>query len=71
MSKDKNKEVERQVRQMLELQLIQPSTVSAASHVMLAPKSGGKWRFCVDYCTLNLLSESLSWPIPNIKHMLE
>ena len=71
MSKDKNKEVERQVRQMLELQLIQPSTVSAASHVMLAPKSGGKWRFCVDYRTLNLLSESLSWPIPNIKHMLE
>ena len=71
MSKDKEKEVERQVRQMLELKLIKPSTVSAASHVMLAPKSGGKWRFCVDYRTLNLLSESLSWPIPNIKHMLE
>jgi hypothetical protein len=71
MSKDKEKEVERQVRQMLELKLIKPSTVSAASHVMLAPKSGGQWRFCVDYRTLNLLSESLSWPIPNIKHMLE
>ena len=42
MSKDKEKEVERQVRQMLELKLIKPSTVSAASHVMLAPKSGGK-----------------------------
>ena len=56
---------------MLELKLIRSSTVSATSHVMLAPKPGGKWRFCVDYRSLNLLSESLSWPIPNIKHMLE
>jgi hypothetical protein len=71
MSKEKEKEVERQVQKMLALKLIRPSTVSAVSHVMLAPKPGGKWRFCVDYRTLNLLSESLSWPIPNIKHMLE
>jgi hypothetical protein len=38
---------------------------------MLAPKPNGKWRFCVDYRTLNVLSESLSWPIPNIKMMLD
>jgi hypothetical protein len=44
MSKDKEKEVERQVREILELKLIKPSTVSAASHVMLAPQSGGRWR---------------------------
>jgi transposase InsO family protein len=38
---------------------------------MLAPKPGGKWRFCVDYRTLNLFSETTKWPIPNIKMMLE
>ena len=71
MSKDKMKEVKRQIDSMMELKLIRPSQAPAVSHVMLAPKPGGKWRFCVDYRTLDLLSESLSWPIPNIKMMLE
>ena len=72
MSKEKQEETKRQIESMLELELISPTThVSACSHVMLAPKPGGKWRFCVDYRTLNSLSESLSWPIPNIKEMLE
>lgn len=71
MSREKMKEVERQVNSMLTLGLIRQSTAPAVSHVMLAPKPGGKWRFCVDYRTLNVLSESLSWPIPNIKMMLD
>ena len=56
---------------MLSLELIRESHASAVSHVMLAPKPGGKWRFCVDYRTLNLFSETTKWPIPNIKMMLE
>jgi hypothetical protein len=71
MSREKMKEVERQLDSMLTLGLIRESTASAVSHVMLAPKPNGKWRFCVDYRTLNVLSESLSWPIPNIKMMLD
>ena len=64
-------ETERQIHSMLSLELIRESTASAVSRVMLAPKPGGKWRFCVDYRTLNLFSETLQWPIPNIKMMLE
>ena len=71
MSKEKMQETERQIHSMLSLELIRESTASAVSHVMLAPKPGGKWRFCVDYRTLNLFSETLQWPIPNIKMMLE
>lgn len=71
MSREKMQEVERQIGSMLSLNLIRESTAPAVSHVMLAPKPNGKWRFCVDYRTLNVLSESLSWPIPNIKMMLD
>jgi hypothetical protein len=71
MSREKMNEVERQIESMLTLNLIRESTAPAVSHVMLAPKPNGKWRFCVDYRTLNVLSESLSWPIPNIKMMLD
>jgi transposase InsO family protein len=71
MSKEKMKETERQIQSMLSLELIRESHASAVSHVMLAPKPGGKWRFCVDYRTLNLFSETTKWPIPNIKMMLE
>ena len=28
-------------------------------------------RFCIDYRFLNGLTSSLSWPLPNIKHMFE
>ena len=30
-----------------------------------------KWRFCLDYRALNILTRSMGWPIPNIKHMLQ
>jgi len=71
MSKSKMNETQRQIESMLSLELIRESKAAAVSHVMLAPKPEGKWRFCVDYRTLNLFSETLKWPIPNIKMMFE
>ena len=59
------------VKNALETGLIEPSQAESWSQIHLTPKSGGKWRFCVDYRFLNKETQSMGWPLPNIKQMLE
>ena len=59
------------VKNALETGLIEPSQAESWSQIHLTPKSGGKWRFCVDYRYLNKETQSMGWPLPNIKQMLE
>ena len=66
----KAEEIELQVQQMLTAGIIRRSTASAHSQVMLTEKTGGKWRFCVDFRRLNALTRPNHWPLPNIKEML-
>ena len=40
------------------------------SQVLLADKSNGKKRFCIDFRNLNKASKSFGWPLPNINHMM-
>ena len=70
ISEAKKRAVEAFIKQALQDGLIQLSTAGSFSQVLLTKKSNGKWRFCVDYRALNELSESLGWPIPNIKQLL-
>ena len=67
----KNEEIKRQILIMLETGLIEPSLSSETSQVVLAMKPDGKWRFCIDYRNLNLATETIGWPIPNITQMLQ
>jgi hypothetical protein len=67
----KNTEILRQLNQMLELKVIQPSQSPYYSQVLLAPKPGGKWRFCIDYRTLNQCMISMGWPLPHIGNMIQ
>jgi hypothetical protein len=46
-----------QIERMLELDLID---------VHLVRKPTGKWRFCIDFRTINDLCGNIGWPIPNI-----
>eukprot|EP01040_Poterioochromonas_malhamensis_P013058 gene13058-14325_t len=70
-STEKMLEMVRQVNRMLELDVIQrTSDVAAWSQVLLVPKPGGKWRFCIDFRNLNTVLVRKNWPIPNIKRML-
>ena len=70
LSDSKKAAVEVFIEQALKDNLIRHSNAGAFSQVLLTPKPNGKWRFCIDYRALNDLSESLGWPIPNIKQML-
>jgi hypothetical protein len=58
------------IEEMLRAGVIAPSQASAYSQVLLVPKPNGSWRFCVDYRSLNEISDTMGWPIPNIKRML-
>jgi len=66
----KQKDLKDQIDTLERLGVIRPSQANAYSQVLLTPKPNGSWRFCIDFRSLNSVTESLSWPIPNIKHML-
>jgi hypothetical protein len=47
------REVKKQIDDMLYNRIIKKSEASYYSQVLLTPKLGGKWRFCIDYRNLN------------------
>jgi transposase InsO family protein len=59
------------VEQLLELGVIEPSDAAYYSHGFPVPKStAGAWRLVIDLKNLNKISSTESWPIPNIKELL-
>ena len=67
----KEKEIERQITNMLAAKVITPSQAAYYSQVQLTPKPNDKWRFCIDYRSLNECSNLMGWPIPNVSAMLQ
>ena len=65
----KQAEILRQVDELLKTGIIEPSTASYYSQVILASKPDDTWRFCIDFRSLNECTQSASWPIPNIQQM--
>ena len=65
-------ETTRQIQQMQSLGVIQHSGATQYSQVVLVPKPGSnKWRFCVDFKLLNMLTIiDQDWPIPVIHIIL-
>ena len=70
-SRGKHAEIRRQIDKMLAAGVIAPSQAPWYSQVHLTPKPNDKWRFCIDFRTLNDCSESMGWPIPNVYRMLQ
>ena len=67
----KQDEIYKQVTAMEAAGIIKKSQAAYYSQVLLTPKPNGKWRFCIDYRRLNEVTESLGWPIPNIRSTLQ
>jgi len=72
-SRDKQKEIAKQVNNYLKLGVIKPVNAEEYSQVHLVPKpTPNEWRFCLDFVRLNNCTDGVEgWPIPNIKHMLD
>ena len=69
VTNSKQNEMDKQVEQMLDLQVIELSTALNYSQVHMVPKVPEGWRFALDYRELNLNTRGYSWPIPNIREM--
>ena len=72
----KQKATAEHVQDMLEKEVIEPSTAAHYSHVHLTPKPHQqadepvKWRFCIDFRALNLVTTTVGQWIPNISQLI-
>ncbi|KAH7719740.1 hypothetical protein AAVH_12775 [Aphelenchoides avenae] len=64
-------EVERQLKELLDLKIIQPSTSPFASPIVLVRKKNGKYRFATDYRALNKITVPTYCPMSNISEILD
>ena len=39
--------------------------------MVLAPKPGGKWRFCLDYRKLNVMTKRELYPLPRLEDCID
>ena len=71
-SQKKEEELKKYIQALLLNNVIQPSTATAWSQVLLVPKPGvDVWRLCIDYRNLNAITlPTEGHPLPRIDHML-
>ena len=70
-SPTEDKEIQNQVKQLLEQGLIRPSTSPYGAPVLLVSKPDGSWRMCIDYRALNQITTKNSYPLPRIDDLLD
>ena len=64
-------EGEKQIKDMLEKDVIEPSSSPWASPVVLVKKKDSSYRFCIDYRKLNNITVKDSYPLPRIDDTLD
>ena len=60
----KQKVNEEKINEMLADRIIEESKLTFSSPVVLAKKTNGEWRFCVDFRALNDITIKDAYPIP-------
>jgi len=64
-------EIEKQVKKMLDMGVIEPSDAEWSFPVVVAPKPCGHFRLCVDYRRLNEMSVKDIYPLPRMDDYLD
>ena len=64
-------EIKKQVQQMLDLDIIQPSKSDWSAPVVLVGKKDGTSRFCVDFRKLNAITKKDAFPLLLIDQILD
>ena len=59
------------MNQMLEKDVIHPSTSACSSPIILVKKKNRELRFCVDYRKLNSITVGHAHPLPHIDNILD
>ena len=63
------KEINRQVKDLLESGIIRPSKSPYSAPVILVPKADGTKRMCIDYRKINSITVNEPFPVPNIEDL--
>jgi len=64
-------EEDKQLDDMLETGIIEPSYSPWSLPVCMAKKKNGSFRFCIDYRQLNAVTEKDAYPVPHVKDALD
>ena len=67
----KEREIKRFIDEMLASGIIEKSDAVYYSHPVIVQKTAELFRFCIDYRLLNKCTEASSFPLPNIRALLE
>jgi hypothetical protein len=71
LSLKEQKEVERQVKELLEKGWIEPANSPYGAPVLFAQKKDGTLRMCVDYRALNKITIKDRYPLPRIDDLFD
>jgi len=71
MSKVEEEEVVRQVKELVDKGLLEPSTSPYGAPVLFVQKKDGSLRMCIDYRALNKLTVRDRYPLPRIDDLLD
>lgn len=66
-----SEEIDRNITEMLEHNIIEPSVSAWASPIILVKKKDNTYRFCVDYRRLNACTVKDAYPLPKIDESLD
>ncbi len=68
---EKQKALQSKIEYLLENDLIEPSKSNWSSPCILVPKPDGTYRICTDYCKVNNITKSDTFPIPCIDDCID